>query len=237
MAQRSLLNRVWYRFAQRWLQLAGVVVYQMRCTGRENIPAEGGVLVVSNHQSMFDPPLVGMACSRRMNYLARSTLFGFAPLGWLMSSLDAFPIDREGSGLAGVKETLRRLKRGEMVLIFPEGTRTADGEIAPFHPGFTSLAVRGRAAILPVAIEGAYQVWPRGQNLPGLGTIHVHYGVPMPLEQIRDYEERELAAEVERRVRRCHALLRENPLFARHRVVRRNRSRDIWGEGVRLLGV
>ena len=216
MAQRSLLNRVWYRFAQRWLQLAGVVVYRTRCTGRENIPAEGSVLVVSNHQSMFDPPLVGMACRRRMNYLARSTLFDFAPLGWLMSSLDAFPIDREGSGLAGVKETLRRLKRGEMVAIFPEGTRTANGDIAPFSPGFTSLAIRGRAAILPTAIEGAYQVWPRDRKLPRLGTIHVHYGVPMSLEEIRGYEAQDLAAEVERRVRQCHALLRERPVFRRH---------------------
>ena len=101
-----------------------------------------------------------------MNYLARETLFRFAPLGWLIHSLDAIPIDRDGLGLNGIKESLRRLKRGEMVLIFPEGTRTRDGEMAPFRPGFTVLAARSKAWILPVAIEGAFDAWPRSRKLP-----------------------------------------------------------------------
>ena len=83
------------------------------------------------------------------------------------------------SGSGGIKESLKRLKRGEMVLIFPEGTRTRDGEIAPFRPGFTALAVRSNAAILPVAVEGAFQVWPRWKKFPGLGRIRVHYGEPI----------------------------------------------------------
>jgi 1-acyl-sn-glycerol-3-phosphate acyltransferase len=174
----------------------------------ENIPAEGGVLVVSNHQSFFDPPLVGMGSRRRMNYLARDTLFRFAPFRWLIRSLDAIAIDREGLGLSGMKEALRRLKRGEMVLIFPEGTRTPDGEIAPFLPGFTALAVRSRAAILPVAIEGACNAWPRDRKLPRLGRVRVHYGQPILPGQIGNWDERELAREVERRVRGCHAQLR-----------------------------
>jgi 1-acyl-sn-glycerol-3-phosphate acyltransferase len=149
-----------------------------------------------------------------MNYLARETLFRFAPLGWLIHSLDAIPIDRDGLGLNGIKESLRRLKRGEMVLIFPEGTRTRDGEVAAFRPGFTVLAARSKAWILPVAIEGAFDAWPRSQKLPGRGTIHVSYGKPIPPEEVASYDERELAAEVERRVRQCHAILRKHPAFA-----------------------
>ena len=72
-----------------------------------------------------------------MNYLARESLFKFAPFRWLIRSLDAIPLDRDGIGIAGLKESLRRLKRGEMVLIFPEGRRTSDGKIASFRPGFT----------------------------------------------------------------------------------------------------
>ena len=68
--------------------------------------AEGGVLVVSNHQSHLDPPLIGIGCPRRMNYLARDTLFRFAPFAWLIRSVDAIPIDREGIGLGGIKEAL-----------------------------------------------------------------------------------------------------------------------------------
>ena len=144
MVERSLWNLLWYNFLKRLLQLAGVVGYGIRHAGRENIPTSGGVLVVCNHQSHFDPPFVGMGVARRMNYLARDTLFRFAPFRWLIHSVDAIPIDREGIGLNGIKESLRRLRRGEMVLIFPEGTRTRDGEIAPFKPGFTVLAARER---------------------------------------------------------------------------------------------
>ena len=180
----------------------------MRYYGRENIPTSGGVLVVSNHQSHFDPPLVGMGVPRRMNYLARDTLFSFAPFRWLIHSVDAIPIDREGIGLSGIKESLRRLKRGEMVVVFPEGTRTRDGEIAPFRPGFTALASRSGAAILPVAIEGAFAAWPREQKLPGPGRIRVRYGPPVSPEEIRGRDERELLAEVERRVRQCQAEIR-----------------------------
>ena len=208
MSQGSLLHRLWYQLLQRSLQLAAVIVYRVRYSGRENIPAEGGVLVVSNHQSHFDPPLVGVGCPRQMNYLARDTLFRFAPFGWLIHSIGAIPIDREGVGLSGIKESLRRLKRGEMVLIFPEGTRTRDGEIARFRPGFTTLAVRSKAAILPVAVEGAFQVFPRWRRFPGLGRIRVRYGQPILPAEFADRDERELLAEVERRVRQCHAEIR-----------------------------
>ena len=165
MSQRSLPNRLWYQFLRWLIYLAGILAYGVRYSGRVNIPKTGPVLVVSNHQSHFDPPLVGAGCWRRMNYLARKTLFHFAPLGWLIRSLDAIPIDRDGLGLNGIKESLRRLKRGEMVLIFPEGTRTRDGEMAPFRPGFTVLAARSKAWILPVAIEGAFDAWPRSREI------------------------------------------------------------------------
>ncbi len=214
MPDRSLAKRAWYAAVRRVCQLVAVICYRVRYTGVENIPSEGGVLVVSNHQSHLDPPLVGLACMRRMNFLARASLFGFAPFRWLINSLDAIPIDREGIGFGGIKTSLRRLKRGEMVAIFPEGTRTPDGQIGPFRPGFTTLAVRSRAAILPVAIEGAYDAWPRGRRFPRLGRIHVHYGCPIFPEQIEKHGEKELLAEVEQRVRQCHARLRQHPVFA-----------------------
>ena len=211
MSQRSLLNRLWYQLIQRSLQLAAVLVYRVRYSGRRHIPSEGGVLVVSNHQSHLDPPLVGIGCPRLMNYLARDSLFRFAPFGRFIHSINAIPIDREGIGLAGIKEALKRLKRGEMVLIFPEGTRSSDGEIAPFRPGFTTLAVRSKAAILPVAVDGAFQAFPRWRKFPGPGRIRVHYGTPMLPAELVGRDDRELAAEVERRVRECLAQLRVVP--------------------------
>ena len=217
MAQRSRRSRLWYEFLRLHVRMIWSLGYRVRYTGQQNIPPEGGVLVVANHQSNFDPPLVGAGCPRRMNYLARDSLFGFAPFRWLIRSLDAIPLNREGLGLAGIKETLRRLKRGEMVLMFPEGTRTWDGQIGPFRPGFTALAVRGRAAILPAGIEGAFDAWPRWRTLPRPGVIHVHYGIPILAHQLKQYQEEELLAEVRKRVLGCQAELRRRPPFAHRR--------------------
>lgn len=202
---RSLVNRLWYQLLKRLLQLTGVLAFRVRFSGRENIPATGSLLVVANHQSHLDPPLVGIGIPRQMNYIARGTLFSSFLFGWLLRSIGAIPIDREGTGLAGIKAALRLLKSGEIVLIFPEGTRSRDGEIGPLEPGFTTLAVRSKAAILPVAIEGAYQAWPRTRRFPRLGRIHVHYGKPFLPEEIARYSPRDCVVEVDRRVRECFA--------------------------------
>jgi 1-acyl-sn-glycerol-3-phosphate acyltransferase len=205
MSQHSLPNRLWYSFLRLIVRITAVLVFQVRHTGQKNIPSQGGVLVVSNHQSHLDPPLVGMACPRHMNYIARETLFEFTPFAWLIRSINAIPIDREGFGIAGIKESLRRLKRSEMVLIFPEGTRTPDGEIKKFRPGITSLAVRSRAAILPVAIVGAFECWPKSRTFPLPGKIRVHYGRPILPQEYEGLNEQDLVSLVENRVSQCFA--------------------------------
>lgn len=207
---RSLAKRLWYGFLHVACRLLATLLFQVRVSGRERVPREGGVLVLSNHQSHFDPVLIGLACDCRLNYLARDTLFGFAPFRWLINSLDAIPIDREGLGLSGLKETLRRLQKGEMVLIFPEGTRTRDGEVAPLKPGFSALAKRAGVPLLPVGIDGAYQAWPRRRLLPGLSTIHIQFGEPLSPEAAAACDERQLVEEVERRIRECHRLARQS---------------------------
>ena len=208
MSQRSLRSRLWYDFLRYLLRVGAVLIYRIRFTGRENIPLTGGVLLVSNHQSHLDPPLVGIGVTRRMNFLARQSLFHFAPFRWLINSLDAIPLDREGIGISGMKESLRRLKRGEMLMIFPEGTRSHDGRIGRFMPGFTALAVRSGAAIQPAAIDGAFQAWPRSRTFPRLGRIRVHYGRPILPDEIAALDEKELLAEVKRRVDECFARCR-----------------------------
>lgn len=208
MFQRSLHSRLWYEFLRYLLQLMAVLVYRIRVTGRENIPATGGVLLVSNHQSHLDPPFVGIGCPRHVNFLARQSLFRFAPFRWLITSLGVIPLDRKGMGISGLKESLRRLKRGEIMAIFPEGARSSDGRIGRFMPGFAALAVRSGTAILPAAIDGAYRAWPRQQTFPGWGRVRVHYGEPILPAEIAVLDERELSAEVERRVHECFARCR-----------------------------
>jgi len=186
-----------------------VWLFGLRMQGREHWPASGGGLVCANHQSHFDPPLVGMTCSRRMNYLARDTLFNVPGLKQLIQFLDAIPIDREGGGLAGLKETLRRLKAGELVLIFPEGTRTHDGEVAPLKPGFIAVARRSKVPLIPVGLDGAYQAWPRTSKLPSLARLAVVIGEPITPDQIAELTDEDLLAELEQRMLTCHAQARE----------------------------
>ncbi|HEY4761038.1 MAG TPA: lysophospholipid acyltransferase family protein [Thermoguttaceae bacterium] len=214
MSRRSLPDRLLYDFLRFVLKIIAVLFFRVRYFGLNNIPAKGGVLVVCNHQSLFDPPFVGVACPRHMNYLARDSLFRFPIFSWIIRTVNAIPIDREGFGLAGVKESLKRLKQGEMIVVFPEGTRTPDGEIKPFRPGFTSLAVRSSAAILPVAIEGAYHCWPRSHKFPRPGVVYVCYGQPILTQQFASMDERDLIKLVEQRVRQCHAHLLRMPIFS-----------------------
>jgi 1-acyl-sn-glycerol-3-phosphate acyltransferase len=203
--QRTLAQRLGYDALRVLARTVGVWLYGLRVAGRENWPADGGALVCANHQSMFDPPLVGLTCNRRMNYLARDTLFRVPLLAPLIKFLDAIPIDREGVGLAGLKETLRRLKAGELVLIFPEGTRTHDGEVAPLKPGFIAVARRSRVPLVPVGLDGAYQAWPRTSRFPQFGRIAVVIGQPITAEQVTGFSDDDLLAELEQRILSCHA--------------------------------
>jgi 1-acyl-sn-glycerol-3-phosphate acyltransferase len=210
--QRSLPNRLWQAFLKFLARLTAVAAFQIRCGGRQFVPATGGGLVLSNHQSNLDPVIVGLASDRRLNYVARQTLFRFAPLRWLINSLDAIPIDREGTGLGGLKETLKRLKRGEMVLLFPEGTRTPDGEVHAIKPGFCAIARRAGVPLIPAAMDGAYEAWPRQRRFPRRAVLNVQFGPAIEPEQIARLSDDELVAEVERRIRACHALARQGRL-------------------------
>ncbi len=206
---RTLFQRLGYDALRVLCRIIAISLYGLRIEGREQWPATGGGLICANHQSMFDPPLVGLTCSRRMNYLARDTLFRVPGLAQLIRFLDAIPIDREGGGLAGLKETLRRLKAGELVLIFPEGTRTHDGQLHPLKPGFISVARRSRVPLIPVGLDGAYQAWPRTAPFPRLGRVSVVIGEPIAAEQVAALSDEGLLNELSQRMQACHCKARE----------------------------
>ncbi len=190
---RSWVERFGYRVLRRMTQMWFLLFYKVRAFGRENFPAEGAALICSNHQSHYDPLLVGHICRRRMNYVARKTLFKFKPFAIIINFLDAIPLDKSGMGIAGIKETIKRLKRGEFVLIFPEGTRCFDGEIADFHEGFVVIARRTKTTIVPVGFDGAFHAWPRSRPYPLPGKIALSVGEPITYEQYKDLTDKEVA--------------------------------------------
>lgn len=203
--RNSFLHRCYYRLVQRGVGVYFWLKFRVRYLHRRRVPKTGAVLLVANHESFLDPPLVGVGAPRICNYMARETLFSTATLGkrlftlWIRL-LNAYPVSLEGSGLDGVKQTLKRLKNGEMVLIFPEGTRS-DGELLPFHAGFIALARRGKAAVMPCGISGAGECLPRGAKKIKNGKIVVAYGEPIPAEEVAAMTDAELLEAVETRIR------------------------------------
>ena len=185
--------KAWYRLAQQCTQVMMCLLWRVRVFNRRYEPSEGGVLYVCNHQSFLDPPLAAFALQRPMHFMARDTLFKGGPFQKLIESLNAFPVKRGKGDTGAMKEALRRLKRGNPLVLFPEGTRTKDGKIGKFRPGMSLLAQRGAKWTVPVLIDGAYECWPRSQKLPSLGNIVIQYGRPIPQEQTHQLDAQELA--------------------------------------------
>lgn len=160
-------------------------VYRYRAFGVRNIPRTGPLLLVSNHQSYLDPSLVGMGCSRRQfAALARSTLFDNPVFAWIIRRLNAIPVTQGETDVGAMRKCISELKKGQALLIFPEGSRTLTGEVEPFQTGTMLMIKRAKPTILPVAIEGAYNVWKRGGYPKFHGRIAVKYGEPIPAETI-----------------------------------------------------
>jgi 1-acyl-sn-glycerol-3-phosphate acyltransferase len=162
---RFLAFAAWLWYSVLWGPCYAIsqVLFRYRFSGKSHVPLSGPVLLVSNHQSHLDPVLIGIACPRQLKYLARVGLF-FWPFSWWIRALGAVPIDRE-SAIGGIKTTLKLLKDGNAVVVFPEGSRTPDGFLHPLLPGFCVLARRSGATIVPVAIDGAFKALPRGSGL------------------------------------------------------------------------
>lgn len=160
-------------------------LYRYRSFGVRNIPRTGPVLLVSNHQSYLDPSLVGLGCHRRQfAALARSTLFDHPVFAWIIQMLNAIPVTQGESDVGAMRKCIAELNKGQALLIFPEGARTLSGEVEPFETGTMLIIKRAKPTILPVAIEGAFDVWKRG-GFPKLhGRIAVKYGEPIPAETI-----------------------------------------------------
>ncbi|MDR2117038.1 MAG: 1-acyl-sn-glycerol-3-phosphate acyltransferase [Planctomycetaceae bacterium] len=205
----SWQKRFFYYLVRTPVNLFFMIFYGVRFYGRNNMPNDGGVVVVSNHQSYFDPPLIAAGLRRQLNFLARKSLFRLKFLAWLIDMLDAIPLETEGIGFEGIKESLKRLRNGEMVLVFPEGARTWEGEIAPFLPGSLILAQRSKATILPTALTGCYEAWSRTKKFPRLwGKIRVIYGKPIPYSEFKDLKEEELRQLLETRIAELFQILK-----------------------------
>jgi 1-acyl-sn-glycerol-3-phosphate acyltransferase len=121
--------------------------------GEENIPKKGGALITCNHVYVYDPPLIGCACSRELYYLAKTELFRNSLFAWLIKKLNAIPISRGTFDRRGFDSALEILKSGKVLVAFPEGTRSKDGELKEFKLGAAKLALEAEVPIVPAYLD------------------------------------------------------------------------------------
>ena len=152
------------------------MLFPLRVTGANVVPRKGPFLLIANHGSFLDPPMLGQTCyRRRLHYLAMDKLFKFAPFRWLIKALGAIPIERIGNAGPGLKASLKVLAAGEGLVIFPEGGRSPDGEIQPFKRGVVLLLRKAKTPVVVAAISGAFDAWPIFKKLPIFRPIWIHY--------------------------------------------------------------
>ena len=163
----------WMSFGAAYRTLFG-----LRIIGIDHLITSGPVLIVSNHQSFLDPPLIGNLYKDEMVFFARKTLFK-GPGKWIYPQWNAVPVDQDRPDMASMKTVIRKLKQGWRVLVFPEGARTLDGTIGTAAPGVGLIATKAGVPIQPVRISGADQALPRGSGKIRLARITVTVGQPI----------------------------------------------------------
>ena len=171
-----------YTLLYRLIQLTIKIVLKINGTltvyGRENIPEKGGVIVASNHISYLDPPLVGSVLPRIATFMARKGLFDVPVLRWMIRRA-AFPVDRENPKPSSIKDAVKRLKKGEVLVLFPEGKRSETGELQEAKRGVDVIAKMSRAAVVPTLLVGSDKALPSAAKWLKRADISVVFGKPI----------------------------------------------------------
>ena len=174
-----------YRLGWTCFRVLYATYFRWRVYGADNVPGTGGVILASNHASFLDPPLVGSALPREINYLARESLFRFPGIGALLRSWNAVPVDRDGGGAKGLKMILARLLAGNAIILFPEGTRTKDGQLQPARSGIGLTVIKSTAPVVPVRVFGTFEAYGRNHKIPRPRRVAVKYGRALDFARLR----------------------------------------------------
>ena len=183
-------NRLW-RFLQANAHVFFGIWLRFRAVGLENIPQTGGGLVIANHLSFLDPLLVGLPLTRPVSFVARDSLFKIPVIGWILRKTYVMPINRESAGTAVIRQTIERLNAGFLCGIFPEGTRSRDGQVGTFKPGFIALIRRSQVPIYPAALAGTGRAMGRGSWFLKPVPVCAAFGKPIPVETIQEFLDRD----------------------------------------------
>lgn len=154
-------------------------MYRWEVIGREYVPTSGSLIVASNHASNMDPLLLGIAVPRKVRFMAKEELFKNPILGWFCRTLGAFPVRRGASDRNAIKKAFEILSTGQVLAIFPEGTRSKDGQLQQLAPGAMMIAVKSQTTVVPAAIQGSFKL-SISNPFP---KIRIVFGKPIVLNQ------------------------------------------------------
>lgn len=155
------------------------LLFRVEARGVQHIPPSGPVLLVANHSSFLDPPVVAGGSPRQLHFLAKAELFRIPLFGQLIHRLNARPVRRDGSDPLALRTGLRILKEGGALLVFPEGSRGEEGRLREAQPGAGMLAVQSGVRVVPTLITGTGRALPRDRWLPRLAKVRVRFGPPL----------------------------------------------------------
>ena len=176
---------VFYDRCRRLVDFSLSALHDFEVHGLRHIPPTGPLILAANHVSFYDPPAVGAKVRRQLHYFARDTLYRGA-FGKVLRKLETIPVARDRADVASLKGILRALKNGGAVVIYPEGTRSPDGNLLPPKPGAGMIACKSGATVVPTRLFGTYEAFGRQHRLPRFGgPIQVVYGPPL---QPSDYD-------------------------------------------------
>ena len=168
-------SELWYRLNFSWVWMTYTLGFSFRSRGFYHMPKTGPVLILANHESYLDPLGVGLAVRRRIWYLARKPLFKPPVLGPFLKSVGCVPVDQHGVAKEGLKTCIDLLQAGKPLLVFPEGRRSADGQMQEFKAGISLILKRAPVPIVPVGIAGAFEAFPMHATVPKFGPIFWPY--------------------------------------------------------------
>lgn len=187
------------------------IYFRAQYQGRENIPANGGCIITANHMSYIDPPLVGVGCPRPVNFMAKAELFKMPMLGRLLPHLRAFPVHRGAADRQAIRRALQLLQQGEVVGVFPEGTRNRDNnnELLQVQGGAALLALKAEVPIIPAAVWGTGDI-DGYFHLPRPIRVGVRYGQPLHLAKVESVNREAIAQASQQIMNAIQELLRQS---------------------------
>lgn len=198
---------MFYRYIRFIAHVLVRVLFHFQAKGRSNLYNVKGSIFAVNHSSFLDPIFASVASPRPIYFLARKDLFRNKFFGWLIGNVQAIPFNRDAPDTIALKNVIQILKGGNVVLIFPEGTRSPDGNLLPPHPGIGFVALKAGVPIVPAYIKGAYKILPRYGKFIRFKKARINIGEPIYLDtwlrkphiERTDYEE--VASLVMQRIR------------------------------------